>query len=291
MKPLRPARDRLVQWSRWLDRHTSADRWLAIISLAATVVLSVLGILASVSKVSLLRVSVGTAVLLTIITVALVSLMRARRGPPAHLHPYPYVVKRLTVTVDIESADGSLALIRHDEESVCLQDHVPALRRSFWGDWGTCNLGDLTCIEPAGAVVADCFKERYATIFIISLRRLLNSGDKFPTCTELVARDGFRNAREYYTHTVVPPTALLTLRIQAPRGVRFVSEACTVRREVFGQMYYDEWPLPAKDLRVGLDGRQEISYSWDDPKQGQTYGLYWAWEALPLPGATAGRAS
>lgn len=108
---------------RWIAHTATFDRVLAVIGIISSIILGILGILASVAQDYFVIALVATIILVVLISAPMfVLLRRPRRG--VHLHPFPYKIMMTQFTTDIVDASGALAVLRHEEDIVCLQDHV-----------------------------------------------------------------------------------------------------------------------------------------------------------------------
>jgi len=261
-------RNRLRQW-------LTSDRVLALVGLISSVVLSVLGILASIAQSYFVLALVASIILVVLISAPLLVLLREpRRG--IRLHPFPYKITLTQFTTSIVDAKGTLAIFRHEEDIVCLQDHVVTVRRAYWGDWGNSQLTDLRCLTPKGAQTVDVFKEGYNTVFVISLRHIYNLGDTFKLTVELTVHDGFTNPEHEYTSwSIIAQIDTLVLKAVLPKEKVLVPGTAKLRFSMAGT--YDELILPETAISYTEDGRQQIIWRELQPHQNYTYGIHWSW--------------
>jgi hypothetical protein len=266
---------------RWLAARATVDRILALIGILASVVLGVLGILTSMSKTYFVFALIVTFLLVVLICAPLVVLLRARPRR-LRLHPYPYKIALTQFTTDITDATGRIAVLRHEEDIECLQEHMVAVRRAYWGDWDDPLLSDLCCLTPKDARPVDIHKEGYQTVFIVSLRHIFNFGDRFRATTELTVRNGFCNPeREYTSWSITAPIDVLLFRVILPRGKVFIPGTATLRFGVSGS--FDELSLPDATISWTEDGRQQMVWRESEPQRHYTYGIHWMWREQKLP--------
>jgi hypothetical protein len=274
---------RLVAWSeQGLGRHLNLDRVLTIVSLTITLVsipLSFVLAFAPLYAIPLVTVSVA---LVTLALIAIYFLSRLTRNSLAVIPRHPHRVRSKCVVVDIFDSTGGNANIEVQEEIVSLQDGLATIRKPFWGDWDAMNARDLTCEEPIDAVAADYFREEFASIFLVSLRRIYNYKDQFLLKTKLAVRNGFsENRPEYYCYTATVPVDRLQLRIVLPPKKSFKLNSVFARTGV-GIFHYKERPVPTAQIFYAGDGRQQVTYEWKNIYPGWTCKICWDWEPSPV---------
>lgn len=258
----------LRKLDRWVQKTVNLDRSLAIVGVAATLIL---GFFRPTAELGYVVALIGV--------VAFVGALRARRARLSQLHELPYRIDDSKVTLDIVDADGLVAHLLNHEKVISLQDHLVALRRWYWGDWDRPQLQDMKCFAPAGARVVDCFPHEYGVLFVISLHQAFNYGERFEHVVSLVLRNGFRNENEeYFLWSVSTRIDQLTVVVRLPHDRRV--DAAGVRRRVSSAGIFTDEPINEQDISLLPDDRQQISGTWDFPRQGRSYGFIWGWERV-----------
>lgn len=257
--------------------NITGDRVLGLIGIFATVILGVLGIVAATALEYFPIALIVTVVLVVLISAPLVVLLRGPRHRTIRLPPFPYRIKSMKFTTDISAPDGALAVLRHEEETVCLRDSMVSMRRYYWGKWDEPQLEDLRCLEPRGAKVVDVYKEEPQTMFLTSLRHQYNKGDAFRATHELTVRNGFTNPEEEFVEwTITLQVDTLEMSVVLPNGKVLIPGSARLRASVAGK--YDEMSLPNDTVKLTEDGRYQIVWQISKPRQGFSYGIHWGWK-------------
>lgn len=257
--------------------NITGDRGLALIGIFATLILGVLGILASAAQEQFPIALIVTVVLVVLISAPLVVLLREPRRRTITLAALPFRIKSMKFTTDISAKDGSLAVLRHEEETVCQRDSLISLRRGYWGEWDELQLDDLRCLEPGGAKVVDIYKEVPQTMFLTSLRHLYNTGDAFRVTHELTVRNGFTNPKkESVEWTIALPVDALEMSVILPEGKVLIPGSPLLRAGTV--TIYNEMALPDDAVKFTEDGRYQIVWQMSKPRQQFSYGIHWKWK-------------
>ncbi len=270
----------MVNWRglrRWITDNITGDRLLALMGTLATVALGVLGIIAATAQFYFQEALVVTIVLVVLIFAPLLVLLREPSRETLRIPLFPYMIKVMNFTTDLVAPDGSLAVLRHEEEIISLRDSLTTLRRYYWGDWDDPELEDLRCLEPKSAAVVDMYKEAYQTMYLISLRHVYNQGDVFHSTNELTVRNGFTNPdNEYIEWDIALRVDALVMKVILPPGKVLVPGTAKLRVRVAGN--YDEIALPADSIGFTENGRYQIFRKIRKPRKGYSYGIHWEWK-------------
>jgi hypothetical protein len=275
---------------QWFGRVLNADRVLAIVGLLATVLSTVIGIVLTVGSRYVGRLALASTLLMLVTVLVMAILLRSSRSALAALPPYPYRVRSKLIAVDIRTQSGSEATVEFKEDIQSLQDGLAMMRKSFWGDWDPLTAHDLACEEPASAVVADHFREAFAAVFLLSLRRIYNYKDTFQLRTRLTVRNGFRKSHsEYYSYTASARVDSLRISIVLPKDKQFVSNSLFARTGNVGFYNYTQRQIQPANLSVTDDGRQQAWHEWRAVREGRTYTICWDWNPDGVSTASAGQ--
>lgn len=262
---------------RWLRTNVTGDRILALIGVSATIILGILGILASAAREYFQFALILIFLLMVLSVTPLIVLIREPRHGRIRIPPFPYRNKTVTVTTDITAADGTVAVIRREEEIVCLGDYLSSLRHFYWGAWDESQLNDYRSVEPKGAEVVDMYMEGYQTTFLTSLRHLYNAGDTFMAIHELTVRNGFTDPEhEFMEWTNALQVDTLVMKIVLPQGKVLIPGSPKLRLRLAAN--YDEIALPNSAVTYTEDGRYQILWSISKPKRSHHYSIRWTWK-------------
>lgn len=177
-----------------------------------------------------------------------------------------YEVLEYKACLELLDSSGREAIYSKQERVRFLQDNIIAYQDQAWGDGEI--FADYKC---SPGIPVDRYAEGSRYRILISLRETKNNGDIEVFHIERKIRNGFTKKTEYFQNKVNHSmhkfsTSVIFPQSRLPRQVVLVEENNTRIRL-----------LGAENFKFLPDGRQQVTWQTDKPRQHEVYSLRWTW--------------
>jgi hypothetical protein len=184
------------------------------------------------------------------------------RASPAGM----YEILDYDSTLELLDAKGKSALSRRRQRVRFLQDDVIAFQDHAWGE------GELFAkYRVAPGVVADRYREGDRWNVLISLRETKSKGDIEEFIIERTVKNGFTQKEEWWQVAVWYRTLHLKLTLLFPK-----TRPCR-RMQLHTRAANRTLVLGPQHFRILPDGRQQVVWETEHPRQAEIYTLRWHW--------------